>query len=52
MRVSEEHITEEQKKEAQRRIQGSSVQDSPGDSHDERRQSLPPTMSTLAASSL
>ncbi|KAJ6784741.1 hypothetical protein PWT90_08791 [Aphanocladium album] len=53
MRVSDEHITEEQKKDAKRRIQGSVAQDSPSDSNDdERRHSLPPTMGTIAASSL
>ncbi|XWW95945.1 hypothetical protein V2A60_003914 [Cordyceps javanica] len=53
MRVSDENITEEQKKDAKRRIQGSLAQDSPSDSNDdERLHSLPPTMNTLAASSL
>lgn len=53
MRVSDQHITEEQKKDAKRRIQGSVAQDSPSDSNDDdRRHSLPPTMNTIAASSL
>lgn len=53
MRASDENITEEQKKDAKRRIQGSLAQDSQSDSNDDdRRHSLPPTMDTLAASSL
>lgn len=57
MRKSEQDITEEDKREAKRRIQGSVLmQDSPDDSNEEdgmkRRQSIPPTINTLAASSM
>ncbi|OAA50721.1 Phosphatidylserine decarboxylase [Cordyceps fumosorosea ARSEF 2679] len=53
MRVSEENITEEQKKDAKRRIQGSMAQDSPSDSNDDDGlHNLPPTMNTMAASAL
>ncbi|KAM3474139.1 hypothetical protein MY8738_008022 [Beauveria namnaoensis] len=53
MRASDEQITEEQKKDAKRRIQGSLAQDSPSDSNDDDRlHSVPPTMDTIAASSL
>ncbi|KAL7944667.1 putative phosphatidylserine decarboxylase [Trichoderma barbatum] len=58
MRKNEQDITEADKKEAKRRIQGSAAleEESPGDSGDEnrgnKRTSLPPTVNTLAASSL
>ncbi len=53
MPLSDENITEEQKKDAKRRIQGSLAQDSPSDSNDDdRMHSLPPSMGTIAASSL
>ncbi|RFU75469.1 phosphatidylserine decarboxylase [Trichoderma arundinaceum] len=57
MRKDEQDITEADKKEAKRRIQGSAAleEESPGDSGDEgrgnKRSSLPPTVNTLAASS-
>ncbi|POR38412.1 Phosphatidylserine decarboxylase proenzyme 2 [Tolypocladium paradoxum] len=60
MRKSEGDITEAEKKEAKRRIQGNfSMQESPGDSGDDdghgappRKMSVAPTVSTLAASAL
>lgn len=58
MRKNERDITEADKKEAKRRIQGSAAleEESPEDSGDEargnKRASLPPTVNTLAASSL
>ncbi|KAL7784383.1 putative phosphatidylserine decarboxylase [Trichoderma ceciliae] len=58
MRKNERDITEADKKEATRRIQGSAAmeEESPGDSGDDgrgkKRTSLPPTVNTLAASSL
>ncbi|EHK26576.1 uncharacterized protein TRIVIDRAFT_77855 [Trichoderma virens Gv29-8] len=58
MRKNEQDITEADKQEAKRRIQGSAAleEESPGDSGDEnrgtKRSSLPPTVNTLAASSL
>lgn len=58
MRKDEQDITEADKKDAKRRIQGSGgMEESPEDSADEeeaghkRRLSLPPTINTLAASS-
>jgi phosphatidylserine decarboxylase len=57
MRKNDKDITEADKQEAKRRIQGSvAMGDSPMDSDDEgrgnKRSSLPPTMNTMAASSL
>ncbi|KAL6879494.1 putative phosphatidylserine decarboxylase [Trichoderma longibrachiatum] len=58
MRKNEQDITEADKQEAKRRIQGSAAleEESPGDSGDDnqgkKRTSLPPTVNTLAASSL
>ncbi|PNY27927.1 Phosphatidylserine decarboxylase proenzyme 2 [Tolypocladium capitatum] len=59
MRKSDEDITEAEKKEAKRRIQGNfSMEESPGDSGDDshgappRKMSVAPTVSTLAASGL
>lgn len=57
MPKSEHEITEEEKREAKRRIQGSVLMsESPDDSNGEegvnRRKSMPPTMTTMAASSM
>jgi phosphatidylserine decarboxylase len=57
MRKSEDEITEAEKKEATRRIQGNfAMEQSPGDSGEEdlpkRRPSSVPTMNTLAASAM
>ncbi|KAM0257164.1 hypothetical protein ACHAQJ_004525 [Trichoderma viride] len=58
MRKNDKDITEADKKEAKRRIQGNVTvgEESPGDSDDEgrgnKRSSLPPTVNTMAASSL
>ncbi|UNI15698.1 Phosphatidylserine decarboxylase [Purpureocillium takamizusanense] len=59
MRKSDENITEADKKEAKRRIQGNFSMDSPGDSGSDdgqlsmpRRMSTVPTVNTLAASAL
>lgn len=60
MRKSEEDITEAEKKEAKRRIQGNfSIEESPSDSGDDdsvgalqRKMSAAPTVNTLAASGL
>ncbi|KAL7932286.1 putative phosphatidylserine decarboxylase [Trichoderma chlorosporum] len=58
MRKNEQDITEADKQEAKRRIQGSAAleEESPGDSGDEnrgtKRSSLPPTVGTMAASGL
>lgn len=57
MRKSEQEITEEEKREAKRRIQGSvAAGDSPSDSGDEeetsRKSGKAPTIDTLAASAM
>jgi phosphatidylserine decarboxylase len=57
MRKSDEEITEVEKEEAMRRIQGSeAVEESPDDSADEgghlSRRSRRPTLDTLAASAM
>ncbi|KAL6806082.1 putative phosphatidylserine decarboxylase [Trichoderma sp. SZMC 28012] len=58
MRKNEQDITEADKQEAKRRIQGSAAleEESPGGSGDEnrgtKRTSLPPTVNTMAASAL
>ncbi|OAQ75427.1 phosphatidylserine decarboxylase [Purpureocillium lilacinum] len=59
MRKSEDNITEAEKKEAKRRIQGNFAMESPGDSGSDdgqlgmpRRMSTVPTVNTLAASAL
>lgn len=58
MRKNEKDITEADKQDAKRRIQGSAAmeEESPGDSGDDgrakKRMSMPPTVNTMAASSL
>ncbi|KAK5987433.1 Phosphatidylserine decarboxylase proenzyme 3 [Cladobotryum mycophilum] len=58
MRKDEQDITEEDKKEAKRRIQGSvTMEESPEDSAEDengerKRRSLPPTINTMAASAM
>ncbi|KAM0459210.1 hypothetical protein ACHAO4_002603 [Trichoderma viride] len=58
MRKNDKDITEAEKQDAKRRIQGSAAmeEESPGDSGDDgrakKRKSLPPTINTMAASAL